>query len=221
MRTPKEIFEIQKTFIERSKNVLAAVEEEKLIAMNSSKLLSSTLLAWLMAMKNGFEFSLEEMDLAKNTVEKNIEIILKQPSASVTEYLFACMLAKSEPLASALEHAKAQIKDINFLINASVVPYAWFGLLDISEMAARLESIDDKKRDLSIKSSLSYLSLLSQDSEPTQEDISQLQRLYKKRKSNGFYSQSRLYGGGIDNDIVCDIEYSAIAICKGYDTNVL
>ena len=77
MRTPKEIFEIQKTFIERSKNVLAAVEEEKLIAMNSSKLLSSTLLAWLMAMKNGFEFSLEEMDLAKNTVEKNIEIILK------------------------------------------------------------------------------------------------------------------------------------------------
>ena len=50
---------------------------------------------------------------------------------------------------------------------------------------------------------------------------SQLQKLYKKRKSNGFYSQSRLYGGGIDNDIVCDIEYSAIAICKGYDTYVL
>jgi len=221
MRTPQEIFDIQKSFIERSNRVLATVEEQKLVAWNSTKLLSSTLLAWLMAIRNGFEFSDMEIEEARKIVEDNLEVALKHSSTSVTEYLFACMLTKAEPLSRALEFAKEKAEDIDFLVNSSIVPYAWFDLVNIETAIDQLESISDNKRSLSIESSIAYLELIAQDVEPSQEELRHLKELYKKRKSNSFYTESRLYGGGVDNDLVCDIEYAAIAICKDYSNYVL
>ena len=147
-------------------------------------------------------------------LEDQSEVLLKSEGTNFTVYLLACMITNSLPKEEILTACKVQAEDINFLINASVVPYVYYGLVSSEGISTKLESEKNKKRQLAIDSAVKYLNLLSMSGLPNESDNIEIERLFKLRKSNAFYSESRIYGGGPDNDYVCDLEFSAIVATK-------
>lgn len=212
MRTPKEILELQEQSIARSKKALAQVNDDKLIAWNSSRLIHNALMAWLMAKRHDLNFTIEELLSSITTFEENIAAISEQPESNYTYYLLACMICNKKPESQILEFAKSQANDIEFLINSSVVPYVHYGLVSSDEVSNALEN---RNKNLSVESAVIYLKLLALDGIPDNEVIETLSALFHRRKKDSFYSEARIYGGGPDNDMVCDVEFAAISSTKG------
>lgn len=212
MRTPKEILELQEQSIARSKKALAQVNDDRLIAWNSSRLLQNALMAWLMAKRHDLNFTIEELLSSVTIFEENIAAISEKTESNYTYYLLACMICNKKPESQILEFAKSQANDIEFLLNSSVVPYVHYGLVSSDEVSTALEN---RSKNLSVESAVVYLKLLSLDSNPDNELIDALSALFHRRKKDSFYSEARIYGGGLDNDMVCDVEFAAICSTKG------
>ena len=194
------------------------MQDDKLIAWNSSRLLQNTLMAWLMAKRHDLDFQIEELYSSIITFEGKFSAIREQPESSCTYYLLACMICNLKPAAHILEFAKPQANDIGFLLNSSVVPYVYFGLVSSDEV---LSALENKEKNLSVESAVIYLELLSLDGDPSDEAMEFVAALYHRRKKDSFYSEARIYGGGPDNDMVCDVEFSAISSAKGFSTVVV
>jgi hypothetical protein len=197
---------------------LSQVLDDKLIAWNSSRFLQNTLMAWLIAERHELHFEVEELHLSLATFEENFAKISHYPGLNCTYYLLACMICNKEPEAKIIEFSKPQAKDIQFLLDSSVVPYVFYGLANADEVAS---FIKDRKKNLSDESAAIYLELLSLEGNPSVDLMESLTALYLRRKNDEFYSEARIYGGSVDNDNVCDVEFSAIASAKGFSSAVV
>ena len=214
MRDPEEFLELQIKHADRTAKALATVDDSRLICLNTLDFVQKTLMAWLVSNRFSISFDKTKLSNAISTLEDHSEVLLKSEGTNFTVYLLACMITNSPPKEEILTACKVQAEDINFLINASVVPYVYYGLVSSEDISAKLESEKNKKRQLAIDSAVKYLKLLSMSGLPNESDNIEIERLFKLRKSNAFYSESRIYGGGPDNDYVCDLEFSAIVATK-------
>ncbi|MCP4264088.1 MAG: hypothetical protein GY777_00685 [Candidatus Brocadiaceae bacterium] len=214
MRDPEEFLELQIKHADRSAKALANVDDPRLICLNTLGLVQKTLMAWLVSNRFSLPFDMSKLSNAISTLEKHSGVLLKSENTNFTIYLLACMITNSHPKGEILSACKVMTADISFLINASVVPYVYYDLVSSEDISMKLELETDKKRQLAVDSAVKYLQLFSMSGLPSERDNVEIERLFKLRKSNAFYSESRIYGGGPDNDYVCDLEFSAIVATK-------